>query len=823
MIALRLALRELRGGLSGLRLLGVCLVLGTFALAGVGSLSSAIRAGIAGNGQSILGGDVEAKLTQRRAEPAELAALARAGRVNEVVRLRAMAGKRSDRVLAELKAVDAAYPLYGALTLSNGATLAPGTAAASTALAERLSLRPGDTLTIGAADFRVAGIVATEPDAAAGGFGLGPGVMIRLADLPRTGLTAPGSLFRAQYRVALPAGVSPDAAVARLRTAIPGAQFGTRDNAAPGTRDFIDRLGQFLTLVSLTALVVAGVGVGNGVSAYLDQKSGTIATLKSLGADARTIFLSYLFQIGIVTLAAVVAGALLGAVVPFAVVAFAGDALPVTAAVGLYPAPLLSAAAYGLLIALAFAIPPLARAARMPAARLFRDLHETGRWPGTRAVAVAALAGVGIVALALLQSDDPLFSGGFIGGALALLLALGALAWGVRWLAARAPRPAALLPRLALANLHRPGALTRQLIVALGLGLTLFATLSVIQTSLDNQITGALPKAAPTFFVIDLPTEAIEPFRALVARTAPGGALRTVPSLRGPVTAVNGVPVANLKNIPDDAWILRGDRGLSYASAFPEHNVLTAGKWWPADYAGPPLISIDEVAAKALGLKIGDTLTVSVLGVDVTAKIASFRRIDWRSLGFNFAILFAPGTLEGAPHSWMATVGMKPAQERGFSSAMATAFPTASTVRVADVLAQVSTLLGQLGMAIRVAGSLTLAAGIAVLVGALAAGRRARTYDAVLLKVLGATRGQVAAATLAEYAVLSLLVASVALLLGGLAGWFAVTKVFTLAWQPDWGAAALTVAAGGVLTVVLALAGSWRALSARPNAVLRTL
>ncbi len=824
MIALRLALRELRGGLGALRLLGVCLVLGTLALAGVGSLSAAIRAGIAGNGQALLGGDVEVRLTQRAATAEERAALAKLGRVSEVTKLNAMAGRAGtdERLLAEVKAVDAAYPLYGAFMLANGAALTPGTAAPSKALAERLGLKPGDRLTLGQATFRVVGIVAGEPDNS-GSFAFGPGVTILSRDLARTGLIQPGSLFRASYRIALPPGTALDPAVRRVQAALPGARVVNRDNAAQGTRDFVDRLGQFLTLVSLTALVVAGVGVGNGVSAYLDAKSGAIATLKSLGADSRTIFLSYLFQIGLVTLAAVLVGAAFGAAVPYVIVAVAGDALPVTPAVGVYAAPLLSACAYGLLIALAFAVVPLSRAARMPAARLFRDLHESGRWPGARAAGVAGVAAVAIVGLALAQSGDPLFAGGFIGGALALLIALGALAAGVRWAAARLPRPASLLPRLALGNLHRPGALTRQLIVALGLGLTLFATLSVIQTSLDNQITGALPKAAPSFFVIDLPTEGLTPFRALVGRTAPGAKLRTVPSLRGPVTAVNGVPVAQMKNLPDDAWILRGDRGLSYAAGFPENNVLTAGKWWPADYAGPPLISIDEVAAKALGLKLGDTLTIAVLGVDVTAKIASFRKIDWRSLGFNFAILFAPGTLEGAPHSWMATVAMRPSQERGFSNAMAAAFPTASTVRVADVLGQVSTLLGQLGMAIRVAGSLTLAAGIAVLIGALAAARRARTYDAVLLKVLGATRGQVAAATLAEYAVLSGLVAGVALLLGTLGGWFVVTQVFELAWQPSWGAVVLTVVAGGLLTVLLALAGSWSALSARPNTVLRTL
>ena len=358
--------------------------------------------------------------------------------------------------------------------------------------------------------------------------------------------------------------------------------------------------------------------------------------------------------------------------------------------------------------------------------------------------------------------------------------------------------------------------------MALGLGLTLFATLAVIETNLAGQIDRTLPDRAPSFFVIDVPTDGLDTFKADVLRAAPGAVIRTVPSLRGPVTAVKGVPVAQL-NVPPEAWILRGDRGLSYAADFPPNNMLVSGRWWPRDYAGPPLVSLDDEAARALGLKIGDEITVSVLGVEITATIASTRKIDWQSFGFNFAILFAPGTLEGAPHSWMATLAVAPGQERGVQAAITRSFPTASVVRVKDVLGQVGELLGQLSAAIRAAASVTVLAGIAVLIGALAAGARARTYDAVLLKLLGATRGQVARATLAEYGALALIVAGLALLLGGAAGWYVVTQVFKLEWQPDWLPVVATVLAGGAVTVVLGLLGSWSALSARPNAVLREL
>ncbi len=831
-LPLRFALRELRGGLVGLRLLAICLILGVAALAGVGSLASAINAGLSERGQLLLGGDAEARLSSRFATAEERARLDAEGKVSEVIRLRAMAGNavNGERLLAEVKAVDARWPLVGSFRVKDGAActanrcIAPGTVAVAQVLADRLGLKSGDAVTIGEVRLRVAGIVADEPDAAGEGFGFGPGVLMARSDLEATGLIAPGAQFRSLYRIRLPVGADPVMVTKRLEAASPDAGFQFRDssNGAPSTRRFVDRLGQFLTLVGLTALVVAGVGVAGGVSAYLGAKTRTIATLKTLGADTATIRAVYLWQIGLVAVGAVGIGLVIGAMTPWIVARLAADSLPVPPSLTPQWAALATAAAYGVLIALAFALWPLAQAARMPAARLFRSITERRDRPTPGMVATIVGAGLAIVAITLINAGDRLFVAGFIAAALALIAVLWLLAALVRWLAARAPRPQGTLARLALGNLHRPGAPTRQLIVALGLGLTLFATLAVIETNFTGQINRTIPDKAPTFFVIDIPNDGKDAFRALVADAAPGATMTMVPSLRGPITAVKGVPAAKV-DVGPDVWILRGDRGLSYAADFPPANTLVKGKWWPRDYAGPPLISIDDEAATALGLNIGDEIAVSVMGVDITAKIANTRKIDWQSLGFNFAILFAPGTLEAAPHGWMATLAVTPDQERGIEAGLAKQFPTASLLRVKDVLGQVAELLGQLSAAIRAAAGVTVAAGIAVLIGAVAAGARARTYDAVLLKLLGATRGQVARATLAEYGLLAAIVAGLALLLGGGAGWFVITQVFKLEWQPSWWPVVATVLAGGAVTVLLGLAGSWRALSVRPNAVLRDL
>ena len=829
-LPLRFALRDLRGGLTGLRLLAVCLFLGVAALAGVGSLSSAIGTALAEQGHTILGGDIRFEMAQRPATREERAGMAREGVVSETVRMRAMAARLDgeESVLAELKGVDARYPLYGALKLAPGARVprpAGDQVAIAPALADRLRVGVGDRIRIGDAKLQVIGLIAAEPDKAGAGFTLGPTALVDQSGLALTRLVQPGSLYHSQYRLRLPEGRDPAAVIKRLNSRFPDAAWQVRDrtNGAPGTRRFIERLGQFLSLVGLTALVVAGIGVGNGVASYLEGKRGGIATMKALGASSRTIFLSYLLQIMLVAAGGIMAGLIVGALLPGAVAAIGGDVLPIPPRPGLYPEPLLLSAAYGLLTATLFALAPLARARAVPAASLFRGgvmPSDRPAWPVL--VAIGTLTGL-IAALAITTAREPGFAAWFIGAAALLLAILYALGAAIQRLAARLPRPRRPLLRLAIANLHRPGAQTGRLVVALGLGLTLFAALAVIQTNLAGQIASTMPKRAPSFFMLDIPSTDIGRFRTIARRIAPGGELATVPSLRGPIVALGSRRVSEMKEIPEGAWFLRGDRGLTYATELPESNRIVEGKWWPKDYAGPPLVSMDVEAGRLLGLKIGDEITVSVLGVEVPARIASFRAIDWDTLGFNFVLIFSPNALAGAPHSFMATVTMPETDEPAFSRAVTRSFPSVSLIRVKKVIASIGDLLGQLAAAVRAASSVTVAAGVAVLIGAIAASRRARIYDSVLLKLLGATRAQVLAAQGIEYALLAAVISAVALIFGSAAGWYVVTRVLDLEWAPDWSVVLATLAAGAVLTLGLGLAGSLPALAARPARALREL
>jgi putative ABC transport system permease protein len=826
----RISRRDLSARIRGLRLLAVCLFLGVATLAAIGSLTSGIASELSSRGRTILGGDIQVETAQRQATADELAGFEQLGALSQTVRLRAMAigGKDNDSLLAELKAVDNAYPFYGALTLKGGkAVKAPprGQIYVAQTLSDRLLVGIGDTVRFGSARFTIAGIIEDEPDRLGEGFTLGPVAITGMDSLSDTGLIQPGSLYNAKYRIKLRPEEDADAVVKKIKTQFPSAGFEITDrsNGAPGTRRFIERMGQFLTLVGLASLVIAGIGVGNGVSSYLDSKRASIATLKVTGADSGTIFKLYMMQIMTVAAAAIALGLLVGSIAPIAITALAGDVLPVAPGFALYPAPLLASAVYGLLIAIAFALPPLMRTRHVTAAGLFRSVVEGGRRFDRRTLFWVSITITALITMAIATAREPQFSAGFIGAAFALLIILTGIAWAVHWIALRLPRPKAPLLRLALTNLHRPGAQTQALVVALGLGLTLFATLATIQTSINNEIARSVPERAPSFFVLDVPRDGAAKLKSMVTAAAPDAQINMIPALRGSIIAYGGQRVDQLAEIPQGAWVLRGDRGLTYSAALPAGSRITAGKWWANDYKGPPLVSMEEDVAASLGVGVGDDITVSLLGIERTAQIASLRTVDWDNFGLNYVMVFSPGAIDDAPHNMVATLTVPKNAEGPLAKSIPIAFPSASLIEVGEVVAQVTNLLSQMAQAIAAAASIAIFAGIAVLIGAISASRASRIYDSVILKLLGASRRQILGAQAIEYAVLSCLLGIVSLLLGLGAGYFVIVEIFDFKFAPDWGVVAVTLIGGAGITFILGLAGSLPILAARPAEALRSL
>jgi putative ABC transport system permease protein len=835
--ALRLARRELRGGIAGFRIFLACLVLGVGAIAAIGSLDAAVEAGIRGDARTLLGGDVSARLAYRPASEPERRFLAASGKLSETAKLRAMArsldGERHS--LIELQAVDDAYPLYGRVALAPAQTLAAALApdngvfgaVAEPAVASRLGIKLGDEFRIGEAVLRLTAIIESEPDRAFAGFDFGPRVTIPKTALAAAGLIRPGALVTYDYRLLLaPKGDGWSNAagwIRAARAAFPeaGWQLRTGADASPSLQRFIDQVGFFLKLAGITALLVGGVGIGNAVAGYVASKTAAIATLKCLGASTRLVFAAYFAQILALALLGIAVGLVLGGVAPALIGPLLKGLLPASLRVGLYPVPLAIAGLCGVLTTLVFALWPLAAIGLVSPGALFRDrVAPASRHFAPLAVAGSAAAALVLAALIVLTAADRKIALWYVAGALAAFLLFGIAGALVVAAARLLPRSARPLLRLALGNLHRPGAPTARIVLSLGIGLSVMSALALVEGNLAIEIEDRLAEHAPADFFIDIQPDQLTGFAEIV-RALPGASFEHVAMLRGRITRLNGTPVDEAPVAPQAQWALRSDRGLTYAATLPSGSRLVAGKWWPADYRGPPLVSFDAELARGMGLKVGDTLTVNLLGRDITARIASLRQIDWARLGISFAIVFAPGTLEGAPQTHLGAVYVAPAEEEEMVRRLTERFPNVSAIPVREALAALARVVATIGTAIRLVALVTLAAGVLVLGGAVAAGHRRRVYDAVVLKVLGATRGALALSFLIEHGLVGLLTALVAAGVGTLAAYGLVTGPLDSEWVflpvP-------LLAIGGtavLLTLVLGFAGTWRALGAKPAAYLR--
>ncbi len=842
-LPLRYALRELRGGLQGFYVFIACIALGAMAIAGVGSLAASLASGLAREGQVILGGDLSFTLIQREVAPNERAFLESRGKLSSAATMRAMARTGDGQAtLVEMKAVDGAYPLFGQTALNPPGALTDALAqrdgafgaAADPTLLARLAIKPGARLTIGNATIEIRAALTGEPDKLAGGIGFGPRLLVGQDALRATGLLQPGSLVRWHYRLRLPQSEATDAAAkavtAQARAQLPeaGWEIRSRSNASPQLERNVERFTQFLTIVGLTALLVGGVGVGNAVKSHLDRRREVIATMKALGASGRRVFAVYLTQVLLLALIGGGIGVALGALLPFLIAWTFGAVIPLPIVPAVHPAELVLALIYGLLTALAFALWPLGRAHDVPVGELFRDVvAPQPRWPRKIYIALTSLAVIALAALAVLLAYDRRVAIIYVATAAGVFVTLRLVAGLLMFAAAHAPRARSTVLRMAIANIHRPGALTPTIVLSLGLGIALLVTVIEIDGNLRRQFAAELPAKAPSFYFLDIPSDQTERFDAFVRAQAPQAALEEVPMLRGRIVSANGILAENIKPKEDAAWVLQSDRGITYSGEIPAGSRLVEGKWWGPNYDGPALVSFEKRIADGLGLKLGDPITVNVLGRNMTVTIANMRTVDWQSLGINFVMVFSPHAFRGAPHTHLATLtypdGGTPAQEAAVIQAAADTFPMVTTVRVKDALEAVGAIVANLVLGIRGASAITLLAAALVLGGALAAGHRHRVYDAVILKTLGATRFQLLSAYTIEYLLLGTATAVFGVLSGSLAGWLIVTDLMHLgfAWLPLPALAASLAAV--VVTVVLGLIGTFTALGQKPAPVLRNL
>lgn len=835
-VAAKFAFREIRFAFKHFRIFIACLFLGTAIIAAVGSVTKNISESLARDARMFLGGDVEIETNQRLLSDEEMAyVVPLVEEISLVSELRAMAHTEgfNDSSLIEVKAVDGLYPMFGVLETSSGLTPDElfaykdgrwGTVP-SEAIATRLGVAVGDSLNIGNVSYQIRGITVKEPDSSNAGFQFAPTVIVSSDSMEETGLITFGSLVEYNYRLRLAEGADSQAFEEAAEEAFPDSDWRVRDKSSGGgsTQRFIDRMGQFMTLVGLTALLVGGVGVSNAVHGYLNSKTNTIATFKILGAESNTIFQIYLQQIMMMSAISIILGLLAGGSLPFIFADFLESKMPIDISREFYALPLAVAAFYSILISLIFTLWPLAKAKNISARQLFRiTISEPNgeNLPRTYIIIIGAMV-VLMLAMVFYTADYRELTGYFIGGMLAsfgLLLGTGYLVrTGVEYL----PRRFSPALRIALSNITRPGNSTLSIILSLGLGLILLTAISLVEFGLDAEIERRVNTDAPSYFFLDIQKADHDNFKEFATTQDGISNYRTVPNLRGRITQINGVSSEEVEVSGDVRWMLRGDRGMTFASEVPEDNKLVSGDWWPDGYQGEPEVSISNDMAEGMNLGPGDGITVNVLGRSFDVTVRSVRSVDWGTFGINYVLMFDPYVLSGAPFTYVGTVKSTEPNEAVNYQSITRTFPNVTTVRLKEVLENVQLLLLQIKGAIDVMASITIVSGILVLSGAIAAGHKGRIYDSAVLKVVGATRMDILKAYIFEFIILGVATGVVAIVLGSIAAYGIVVGIMELEWTFSLQIPLLTVCAAILITMSIGMFSIWKAMSVRPAQVLR--
>ncbi len=800
-----------------------------------------------------MGGDVAIRTIYEPVTPAQFSFMReKMGPTSLIMETRAMArkGDESDATLAELKAVGLFYPIYGKLEIvdseGNPVTsptqelLIRGTAEeldsgaknwgalVEKELLERLDLKIGDNILLGKKTFYISGIIKKEPDRiGAMRFALAPRVMISDAVFRETGLAEAGSQVYYDHKIYMPHMETAEH-LARMRkelaAAFPDAKWQVRDflDASPTLRRMIERLSLFLTMIGLTALLIGGIGISQAVRSFLEGKLSSIATLKCLGAPARVVFRAYLFQILALTFLGIAAGAAVGALLPLLAAPFLTAKLSLGNHMGIYPRELFLSGIFGVLTVLTFSLWPLGRALRVRAADLFRDLvAPAGSRPDFNTLLGIVIAAEALACLVVFTSSNMRLALWFTGGALAAMIAFFIVAELIRRTARKIRPPQMPNLRLALANVHRPGNITAGVILSLGISLSVLTAVALVQHNFLQLVRENISPDTPAFFFLDIQPAQVEPFRALVEKHASARDLLLTPSLRGRIVKVNGKSAEEALINRDHEWVMNSDRGFTWTRDLPKASTMLEGSWWPADYQGPPLVSISTEVAAAFDIGVDDSISVFILGREIAARVANVREIDWGSFAMNFAVTFAPGALDKVPGSWMGTVIIAPGDESALQRDLAKNFPNVTSVRVKDALEAAQKIIRGMGQAVAASAALMIAAGSFVLAGGIAAGHRRRVYDAVILKVLGATRKRLLTGFMLEYGILGLITALVAAGIGTLAAWGLQVHIMDMKWGFSWAVLLAISILCLLITLLAGFSGTWRATSVKAAHMLR--
>jgi len=796
-LVFRYALKDLSRNYKKLSSIIITLFISLFILSAIFTIEDSLKKELNDNAKALLGGDLEIDYNRNEGNLDLVNQVKEFTTISQMIEFSTMVSttdrEKNKSLFTRIKTVDTKYPLYGEVDYEPAGAFdrmhnEPNTLLINESLSKNLNLKINDKVKVQNQLFTIIGIVKSVPDVS-GFVAFGDWALAGDQTLEILKLNGIGSFLNYEYKVKFNEAEDAKKLEKRIENIFKDdqkVQLRYPENSASGLKRIINNFSQFLSLVSISAMLIAGIGIANTLLSFINQNNMSIAVRKAVGfysGNIKTLYyLQLLILLFVITTLAYGSSFLIVPIVD----QYLSDGL------GLNVSPVFSIVNYikiflvGLLVLIIFSIPTISSIDQVKASNLFRNVFQNLEfYYSKKSIALSLILLSILVLLFSFGSERPIYSFGYFVAFFVCLIVFFLLSKIIIYFLKKFKSTSNISLKVSIKNITQTKSITPITIMSLGLGVTLLLTLALVGTNFQREIAKSIPDIAPDYFFVGIQKGEKEIFEKNILDMDTNAKIEVVPMVSSGIIKINGVnPTTYIQPENDSFWVIESDRRSSWADEVPEDNPITEGKWWDLTKPNQLQISLDAEVAKNLNIKLGDVFTLNIYGREIDGEIVNFRAVDYRDLNINFAMLFNPQFANNIPHEYLATAKFEKI-EKFDETSMLEVLPSLSMIKIADYLNKVTDVLNKVFIAVTLISAVTIIIGLIVISSAIMVQGKVKEYQNLVFKILGFSKKEVIFSSLIEFLIIFNSVILIATFFAVIASKFIMENIFELVWAFD--------------------------------------
>ena len=829
----RYALKDLSRNYKKISSIIATLFISLFILSAIFTIEDSLKKELNDNAKALLGGDLEIDYNRNKGNLELVNKVKDFTTISQMIEFSTMVStinrEKNKSLFTRIKTVDTKYPLYGSVNYEPSGAFdrmhrEPNTLLINESLSKNLNVKLNDKIKVQNQLFTIIGIVKSVPDVS-GFVAFGDWALAGEQTLEILKLNGIGSFLNYEYKVKFNQNDDPRKIEKKIENIFVDdekAQLRYPENSASGLKRIINNFSQFLSLVSISAMLIAGIGVANTLLSFVNQNNTSIAVRKAVGFYSGNIKNLYYLQLLILLLIiTTLAYGLSFLIVPI-VDQYLSDGL------GLSVSPVFSIINFlkiflvGLLVLIIFSIPTINSIDQVKASNLFRNVFQNLEFYYSKKSIFLSLILLSVLILLFsIGSERPVYSIGYFAAFFVCLTVFFLLSKIIILFLKKFKSTSNISLKVSIKNITQTKSITPITIMSLGLGVTLLLTLALVGINFQREIAKSIPDIAPDYFFVGIQNEEKRIFEKNILNMDPNANIEVVPMVSSGIIKINGVnPSTYIKPENDSYWVIGSDRRSSWTDKVPEDNPLTEGEWWDLTKPDQLQISLDAKVAKDLNISVGDIFTLNIYGREIDGEIVNFRAVDYRDLNINFAMLFNPQFAKNIPHEYLATAKFDNI-EKFDEIKMLDNLPSLSMIKISDYLNKVTDVLNKVFIAVTLISAVTIIIGLIVISSTIMVQGKIKQYQNLVFKILGFTKKEIIFSSIIEFVINFISIILFSTFFAIVTSKYIIESIFQLNWEFDFGIFVNISIAIALVTLILIIFTNLKYLSPKVYPLVR--